>query len=332
MKTHPMATMRGSIDVHVHLSGNGKAGMDCWHRRRWIMRPFLRAGARDIGLECGFGDLRFDELYLNKLLQWVSESTLEAAVLLACDWVRDDQGAVRKDLSDLFVSNDEVFAAVKRSPKLLPGISIHPARPDALDELDRCAAAGAVLLKLLPCVQNVDCNLAKYKSFWAKLANLGLPLLAHTGGEFFVRSCRNDLKSPFCLRLPLECGVTVIAAHCGTRALPWDGNHFAEFLKMREDFQNFYGDLSALSHITHLKSLERLREEPERLLHGTDYPVVTAIFPSWLKGWIDKETMQRLRAIRNPLEKKVELTRVLGFPERVFTDLWDLLPILRSAA
>jgi hypothetical protein len=134
-----------------------------------------------------------------------------------------------------------------------------------------------------------------------------------------------------CLRLPLECGVTVIAAHCGTRALPWDGNHFEDFLKMRKEFQNFYGDLSALSHITHLRSLEQLREEPERLLHGTDYPVVTAVFPSWLKGWISKETMQRLRAIRNPLEKKIELTRALGFPERVFTDLWDLIPILRPA-
>ena len=75
-----MATMRGPIDVHVHLSGNGKGGMGCWHRRRWIMKPFLWAGARDIGLECGFGDLRFDELYLNKLLQWVSGSTLEAAL------------------------------------------------------------------------------------------------------------------------------------------------------------------------------------------------------------------------------------------------------------
>ena len=95
---------------------------------------------------------------------------------------------------------------------------------------------------------------------------------------------------------------------------------------MRKGFQNFYGDLSALSHITHLKSLMRLREEPERLLHGTDYPVVTAVFPSWLKGWIDRETTQRLRAIRNPIEKKIELTRALGFPERVFTDLWDLIP------
>jgi hypothetical protein len=50
------------------------------------------------------------------------------------------------------------------------------------------------------------------------------------------------------------------------------------------------------------------------------------VFPSWLKGWIDRETMQRLRAIRNPIEKKIELTRTLGFPERVFTDFWDLIP------
>jgi uncharacterized protein len=290
------------------------------------MKPFLRAGAREIGLNCGFADADFDKMYLDQLVHWVSQSSLEAAVLLACEWVYDDQGTMRKDLSDLFVSNDAVFAAVKRSPKLLAGVAIHPARPDALDELERCAAAGAVLLKLLPCVQNVDCNLPKYKKFWTRLAELGLPFLAHTGGEFFVRSCRNDLKSPRCLQLPLECGVTAIAAHCATRALPWDGDHFDDFLEMRKRFPNFYGDLAALSHITHLKSLERLRDEPERLLHGTDYPVVTAVFPSWLKGWIDRETMLRLRAIRNPLEKKIQLTKALGFPERVFTDLWQLLP------
>lgn len=316
----------GPIDVHVHLSGNGKMGVDCFHRERWIMRPFLRAGARDIGLNCGFDDPQFDRLYLDQLLRWVSQSSLEAAVLLADEWVYDEQGVIRKDLSDFFISNDAVFDAVKRSTKLLPGVAIHPARADALDELERCGAEGAALLKLLPCVQNVDCNRSQYKRFWTRLAELGLPFLAHTGGEFFVRSCRNDLKSPRCLQLPLECGVNVIAAHCGTRALPWDGDHFEDFLEMRQRFPNLYGDLAALSHITHLRSLEHLRSEPERLLHGTDYPVVTAVFPSWLKGWIDRETMLRLRATRNPLEKKIELTRALGFPERVFTDLWQLLP------
>ena len=318
--------MPGPIDVHVHLNGNGKTSSDLWHRPRWNMRPFLRAAARDMGLNCQFDDPRFDQMYLDQLLHWVSQSSLEAAVLLASEWVHDEQGGIRKDLSDVFVSNDAVFAAAKRSSKLLPGVAIHPARPDALDELERCVAEGAVLLKLLPCVQNVDCNRSAYKSFWTRLAEAGLPLLAHTGGEFFVRCCRNDLKSPRCLELPLECGVNVIAAHCGTRALPWDGDHFEEFLEMRKRFPNFYGDLAALSHITHLKSLERLRDEPERLLHGTDYPVVTAVFPSWLKGWIDRETLLQLRAIRNPLEKKVQLTRALGFPERVFTDLWELLP------
>ena len=146
---------------------------------------------------------------------------------------------------------------------------------------------------------------------------MGLPLLAHTGGEFCVRSIRNDLKSPACLRLPLECGVTVIAAHCGTRALPWDGDHFRTFLEMRSRYPNLYGDLSPLSHITHLASLERLREDPTRLLHGTDYPVFSAVFPSFLKGWISREELRRLNAIGNPLEKKIQLTRAQGLGERV---------------
>jgi uncharacterized protein len=321
-----MTGNRGPIDVHVHLFGNGKGTTDCWHRNRWIMRPFLEYGNRDIGLNCSFVDPNFERLYLKQLLYWLSESSLEAAVLLPQEWAYDDDGFRREDLSDVFVPNDAVLAAAKQSAKLLPAVAIHPARADAMDELERLAEAGAVLVKLLPCVQNVDCNRLLFKRFWTRLAELGLPFLAHTGGEFFVRSCRNDLKSPRCLQLPLECGVTVIAAHCGTRALPWDGDHFDEFLEMRKEFPNLYGDLAALSHITHLKSLERLRAEPERLLHGTDYPVTNAIFPSWLKGWIDRNTMNRLRAIRNPLEKKIELTRALGFPDSVFTDLWKLLP------
>src|SRR5258708_8225199 len=136
--------MRGPIDVHVHLSGNGKAGMDCWHRHRWIMKPFLRAGVRDIGLSCSFDDPHFDKMYLDQLLQWVSQSSLEAAVLLAYEWGHDDRGAVRKDLSALFVSNDAVFVSAKRSSNLLPGVASHPPPPDALDELYPSPPAAAL--------------------------------------------------------------------------------------------------------------------------------------------------------------------------------------------
>ena len=322
----------GPIDAHVHLSLNGQSSPRGWLRRRWVMRPFLAAAAHEIGLRGGFGGRDFDGRYLDRLVGWLDDSSLSAAVLLAEDWVRDSSGSPRKDLSDVYVSNDAVIAVARRHSKILPGVSIHPARRDAFEELERCADQGAALLKLLPCVQNVDCNENRYKPFWARLAKLGLPLLAHTGGEFFVRSIRNDLKSPACLRLPLECGVTVIAAHCGTRALPWDGDHFQTFLEMRDRYPNLYGDLSPLSHITHLASLERLREDPARLLHGTDYPVVSAVFPSFLKGWISRAELHRLNAIGNPLEKKIQLTRAQGFPESVFTDLWRLLPdrVVRS--
>ena len=322
----------GPIDVHVHLSLNGQSSAGGWFRRRWVMRPFLAAAAHEIGLRGGFGGPDFNRRYLDRLLGWLDESSLSAAVLLAYDWVRDSSGCPRKDLSDLYVSNDAVIAVARQHSKFLAGVSIHPARPDAFEELERCADQGAALLKLLPCVQNVDCNENRYKGFWERLAELQLPLLAHTGGEFCVRSVRNDLKSPDCLRLPLECGVTVIAAHCGTRALPWDGDHFRTFLEMRERYPNLYGDLSPLSHITHLASLERLREDPKRLLHGTDYPVVSAVFPSLLKGWISRAELHRLNAIGNPLEKKIQLTRAQGFPECVFTDLWPLLPdkVVRS--
>ncbi|MBV8140733.1 MAG: amidohydrolase family protein [Verrucomicrobia bacterium] len=322
----------GPIDAHVHLCLDGKSSPRGWSRRRWVMRPFLAAAARDIGLQGGFGGRDFDRRYLDRLVGCLEGSSLSAAVLLAYDWVRDSSGSPRKDLSDLYVSNQAVFAAARRHSKLLPGVSIHPARPDAFEELERCADQGAALLKLLPCVQNVDCNERRYKPFWKRLAELGLPLLAHTGGEFCVRSVRSDLKSPACLRLPLECGVTVIAAHCGTRALPWDGDHFRTFLEMRDCYANLYGDLSPLSHITHLASLERLREDPARLLHSTDYPVVSAVFPSFLKGWVSRAELRRLNTIDNPLEKKIQLTRAQGFPECVFTDLWELLPnrVVRS--
>jgi hypothetical protein len=53
------------------------------------------------------------------------------------------------------------------------------------------------------------------------MAELNLPLLAHTGGEISMPVNRPDLESVDTLVLPLKCGVNVIAAHCGTRALPW---------------------------------------------------------------------------------------------------------------
>jgi predicted TIM-barrel fold metal-dependent hydrolase len=280
--------------------------------------------AANIGLKTSLHDPALDQLFVDRLVAWLKGSTLGKAVILACDDLYDETGHRFPGLSGLFVPNDYVLELSRQHPEFLPAVSIHPARPDAIAELERCVAAGAILLKLLPCVQAVDCNRPHYKPFWRRLAQLNRPLLAHTGGEFSLPIRRRDLQSVETLRLPLECGATVIAAHCGTRALPWDRDYFDQFDRMRKSFPNLYGDLAALSQITHLRTLDRLRQNPVQILYGSDYPVLTTPFWSRIKGWITAAAYQRIRSISNPLEKNFQLIRALGFPDRVFTDFWGI--------
>ena len=280
----------------------------------------------NMGLRTSPDDPALDQLYVERLLHWVRESTLGRAVILACDDLYDETGRRFPGLSGLYVPNDYVFELSTRYHEFVPAASIHPARSDAVAELERCVEAGAVMLKLLPCVQVVECNRPAYRPFWQRMAQLNLPLLAHTGGEFSLPTHRRDLQSVETLRLPLECGVNVIAAHCGAPALPWDRNYFDQFDQMRKSFPNLYGDVSALSQITHLRTLDRLREDPRQILYGSDYPVLTTAVWSRMKGWIDQPAYQRIRSIRNPLEKKVQLTLALGFSDQILTDFWGLAP------
>jgi uncharacterized protein len=318
--------------MHVHVLGNGKSGSGCRITPRWWQRPFIDLMAANVGLKTSPDDPALDQRYVERLLEWVKESTLGRVVILACDDLYDETGHRFPGLSGLFVPNDYILDLSRRYREFLPAVSIHPARPDAIAELERCIDAGATLLKLLPCVQAVDCNRQIYKPFWQRMARSNLPLLAHTGGEFSLPTHRRDLQSVETLRLPLLCGVNVIAAHCGTPALPWDRDYFDQFDQMRKAFPNLYGDLSALSQITHLRTLDRLRKDPSRILYGSDYPVLTTAFWSRLQGWIAKPAYRQIRSIRNPLEKKLQLTRALGFPDRIFTDFWELAAasLLRS--
>jgi len=313
------------LDIHVHVFGNGRSGSGCRFSIRWWHQPFIRIMARQIGLRASAQDPSLDILFVERLRTWLKESSLHQAVILAFDDVYDEHGRRHPELSGLFVPNDYVLALCRRFPEFLAGVSIHPGRKDALDELERCAQAGAVLLKLLPCVQIVECSNTRYKPFWEHVARLKLPLLAHTGGEFSLPTHRYDLRSVETLRLPLECGVTVIAAHCGAPALPWDKDYFDQFEQMRRVFPNLFGDISALSQFTHLRTIERLRDDPRQLLYGSDYPVVTTVFWSWTRGWISWREFVGLRSIENPLEKKFQLTKALGFPDRIFTDFWNLI-------
>lgn len=315
------------IDVHVHIVGNGKSGSGCRLRQKGYNRLLSYFMLREMGLARSSlqGDL--DHAFKNRLLTFVRESLLSKAVILALDEVYDQQGRVLEGVSSLYVPNEYVLSLSKQHSEFLAGVSIHPARPDALDELERCLEQGAALLKLLPNCHNVDCGNSKYKAFWRRMAEAGLPFLAHTGGELSLPVVRRDFQSPQVLRPVLDEGVTVIAAHVASASFPFDTNYFADYLALTKIYPNLYGDISALNTPFRSSVIKHCLapEVQARLVHGSDLPIPNQPRWAYYRGLINKAQYKELKNIANPLERDVRLKQELGFVSEVFTRATNLL-------
>ena len=307
--------------MHVHMVGNGVAGSGGWLRltgwHKWLAGFMLR----QLGIPASALEDDLESIYADILSKLVRDSSMDAVVLLAHEQVYDPDGTLRADLGSMFVPNDVVLGLARTFPEFLPGVSIHPARPDALNELERCLAGGAVLMKCLPNCQNIDPSDRRYCPFWERMAEAGLPLLAHTGGEHTVPVVNAALADPKLLRLPLECGVTVIAAHCATRSGAFDRDYFDDCVEMLREFPNLYGDISAMVSLNRCGRLrDCLRADiAPRILHGTDFPVPVLGHRMWLQRWIDWATFRRCQGIANPLERDWEFKRALGFTDEIAT-------------
>ena len=316
------------IDMHVHMVGTAHGGHGSWLRVTPTKFPLYHFMLRQIGLPARtlYAD-DFDELYVAQLRRFIRSSSLDAVVLLAQEQVYDDDGRLLKDWGNAHVPNDHVLALAREHPELLPAVSIHPARTDALEELNHCLAAGAVMMKCLPNCQNIHCNDRRFTRFWERMAEAGLPLLAHTGGEHTLQVVRPEYADPRTMTLPLECGVTVIAAHGATSSGIADPNYLPDLLELFEKFPNLYADNSALNlalRSRHLRSCLK-KEVTNRLVHGSDYPVpVGARWAHW-RGFIDAPTARRCNRLSNPLERDFQLKTASGFPPETFTRINQLL-------
>jgi predicted TIM-barrel fold metal-dependent hydrolase len=314
--------------MHVHVVGNGSSGSGCWIRPRGWHRLFASYMLQHVGLPQAAlrGDL--DRLYVECVLRYIRSSSLSAAVILAQDQVYHADGRLMEDAGTFYVPNDHVFALTKQHPEFLPACSIHPARPDALEELDRCIAAGAVMMKCLPNCHNIDCNDRRYTKFWERMAAAGLPLLAHTGGEHTVQIINAAYADPRILELPLQCGVTCIAAHCGTRGGLVDPDYFDVLVEMFHKYPNLYADLSAFNIPTRSCRYRQCRQPPlvDRMLHGSDFPVPIMGHWAWMRGLIDWKTFRTWERQTNHIERDYQLKRAIGFPDDVFTRVWNLIP------
>ncbi len=206
--------------------------------------------------------------------------------------------------------------------EFLPGVSINPQRRDALDELDRCVAAGAKLVKVLPNTQGFDPGNRKFIPFYRKLAQLRIPLLSHVGYEFTLTRQDQSAGDPDRLRLALDEGVTVIAAHGCSSGLVFYERYVPTFLNLVRLYPNFFSDVSALTLPNRFGMLLRLRGHPELddpLLFGTDYPHLVFHWP-W-RGRAGEESLRDIGRTDNRFDKQYLFLKYLGVGFRSFESL-----------
>lgn len=316
------------IDAHVHMVGDSSLHEGC---RLQLNTAARRMSARFMLKFCGLSPQLLQgglgSAYLQYLLWLAQGSSMDKLLVLAHDYPRREDGSIIESLWNFHVSNDAIVDICQKHPQLLPACSIHPARPDALDELQRMHALGVRVLKLLPNCLNIDYRRPAYRPFYAKMAQLGMALISHSGGEHTVPESDHALADPRLLQPLLEEGVTVIAAHAGGRSALFDSDWTKPLLQMLEQYPRLYLDNSALVSINRAHTLRHLLAPGvhERVIHGSDFPVPVWPLGPRLCGLVTHADYRRLRAIKNPLERDWQTKLAAGFSEQTATRLSSLL-------
>ncbi len=265
------------IDVHVHLAALPTKTNDCLLSKDMLEGALAKIIAWSQGLPLDQPE-RANEIFLQRLLaKLAGSSRVKQGVLLALDGIYGADGRLDEARTHMLVSNDAMFAACASSGgRLLPGASINPARRDALDELERCAARGAALIKVLPNAQVFDPSEKRFTAFYRALARHKIPLLSHIGVEYSVKARDQSVGNPERLELALREGATVIAAHACSSGYVIAQPHVKTMLRLVREQPRFFMDASALTLPNRVGMALRLRGHPEvfpRLLFGSDYPL-----------------------------------------------------------
>jgi predicted TIM-barrel fold metal-dependent hydrolase len=276
------------LDVHAHVAGSELDGSGCELDPR--MRSFLHPWRRlqyEIYLRAGGvehvdrGAAEFAER-----LRAVARGRVG---VLALDHRYGEDGSLDRDGTPIYVPNDLVLRLAREHPEsFVPVVSVHPYRKDALLELERCAKAGARLVKWLPNSMNIDPADPRCDPFYERMRSLGMILLAHTGEENALAASREDLGNPQRLRRALDAGVRVVFAHCATLGESEDLDdpsrkkvaNFDLFLRILSEprwRELAYGDLSAVYFRNReprvVRTLLERTDLHPRLIQGTDWPL-----------------------------------------------------------
>ncbi len=318
------------IDMHVHLVGMNRAN-GCFISPRLSSGLMYHLLSWELGMT-GVGKEDWDLAYRDQVVAWADESELDGVGILAFDAVYDELGHFDHDRTQYYVSNDYCFSVCEYSEKLFPIASVNPWRRDAMDELERVSEMGAVALKLIPNSHGVDPSDPRFGRFWQRAADLGLPLVSHTSFEHTIPALEQAYGKPERLKLPLESGMTVIAAHCAGSGVahPFQED-FGTWRAMLDDYPNLWGDISAMASVSRFPYIHRVLADEEarrRVCLGSDFPVpVSPMVFSPQLGW---QKARELGQITNPFQQNLEVFRALGVEEDVMRRAAELLRLPES--
>eukprot|EP00743_Colponemidia_sp_Colp-15_P012928 GILK01014861.1.p1 GENE.GILK01014861.1~~GILK01014861.1.p1 ORF type:complete len:433 (+),score=64.88 GILK01014861.1:22-1299(+) len=344
------------VDHHTHVLGLGAADTGCYiHESHFdfLHHPVSYAKAKVVLHAGGVKEqAKADQQYIQRLLKLIENCAPPGSdshpvhYALALDQVHDLNGQPRPDLTSAYVPNDYIHKLTKEHGEYLRmACSIHPYRPDAITELDRWAAEGVRLVKWNPSSMMIDMSNPICYNFYARMVELDMALLVHTGSEFSLTAGGSDdrLSNPLLLRPALDRHVKIIAAHCAAhgKSIDFEADLTQEGLDsfpMVENFELFlrlmreekyeellFGDLSALALVHNCDKLLRVLENPwihNRLVNGSDYPLpavnlnvmTTYLVKKGLLSWKERSALNQIYSV-NPLLFDYVLKRTVRHPQ-----------------
>lgn len=319
------------LDMHCHVAGIGAGGSGAFLSKKlqssWKYRIYLQAfGVTEKELK-----QQGDALIVQRISELLAESSqVGAAVVLALDGAIDEHGQLDRTRTETYIPNDFLAREIAKYDNLHFGASVNPYRHDALERLEQAKADGAVLIKWLPAIQHIDPEDERLIPFYRKLVELDLPLLTHAGDEHAFTFADNSLGDPHKLQLPLQQGVTVIVAHAATSGNTDGEDNMQRLLPMFADYPSLYTDISSLTQANKLRFLPKLLAagiDPQRLLYGTDFPLISTGLSSPLFSSLQVNPSKTLPLLKisNPWDQDVQLKLVHGVEPEVFSNAHHLL-------
>jgi len=317
-------------DSHAHLFGAGDSGsgISISPRMESLLNPGGYARRRFfLNAACAQDAPNIDRAYVDRMLKLVDGLRPGVKLLLfAFESAYGEDGRTDGENTSFHVPDAYARDVARAHPRYFEWVaSIHPYRSDCVQALEQAKRDGARAVKWIPTAMGVDPASSRCDRFYAALARLDVPLVAHSGLQrAIVSGYSQDLGNPLRLRRPLAAGVRIVVAHCASMGTDRDLDRGADgplvpsfdlFARLMEDPRydgRLYGDISAMPQVNRaIPALARVVGRTDwhpRLLNGSDYPL-PGMMPLFSVdylvsiGLLDELAAPTLKAIRahNPL-------------------------------